>query len=69
MILNVLFRSSFPAILQSPINAGAFCMLSGLIIVPLVSSFTKAPEKAKVDHCFACYEDTVTVKVKNDLGE
>jgi len=69
MILNVLFRSSFPAILQSPINAGAFCMLSGLIIVPLVSSFTKAPEKAKVDNCFACYDDTVTVKVKNDLGE
>jgi len=69
MILNVLFRSSFPELLRSPINAGAFCMLAGLIIVPLVSAITKAPEKATVDHCFACYEETVTVKVKNDLGE
>ena len=69
MILNVLYRSSFPAILQSPINAGAFCMLAGLIIVPLVTMITKAPEKSAVDHCFACYDETVTVKVKNDLGE
>jgi len=68
MILNVLFRSSFPALLQSPINAGAFCMLAGLIIVPLVSLITKAPEKSVVDNCFACYEETVTVKVKDDLG-
>ena len=69
MILNVLFRSSFPAILQSPINAGAFCMLAGLIIVPLVSSITKAPDKAVVAKCFSCYEEVVSVKVKNDLGE
>ena len=69
MILNVLFISSFPVILQSPINAGAFCMLAGLIIVPLVSLITKAPEKAVVDNCFACYDETVTVKVKDDLGD
>jgi len=68
MILNILFRSYFPAILQSPINAGAFCMLAGLIIVPLVSSFSKAPEKSVVDKCFSCYDETVTVKVKDDLG-
>ena len=68
MILNVLFRSAFPAILQSPINAGAFCMLAGLVIVPLVSSFTKAPEKSTVDNCFSCYDQVVTVKVKDDLG-
>ena len=69
MTANILFRSSFPAILQSPINAGAFCMLSGLIIVPLVSCITKAPEKAVVDRCFSCYEETVTVKLKDDLGQ
>lgn len=68
MILNILFRSSFPAILQSPINAGAFAMLAGLVIVPLVSLFTKAPEKTDVDNCFSCYEQTVSVKVKDDLG-
>ena len=27
MIANIFFRSSFPALLQSPINAGAFCKI------------------------------------------
>jgi len=69
MTLNIFFRSSFPAILQSPINAGAFAMLAGLIIVPLVSAFTKAPDKAKVDHCFSCYEEKVSVKARDVLGD
>jgi len=68
MVLNVLARSSFPAILQSPINAGAFCMLAGLVIVPIVSAFTKPPEKKALDACFSCYEQTVTVKVSDTLG-
>lgn len=37
----------------SPINAGAFAMLVSLIIVPVVSSFTKAPDKAVVDNAFS----------------
>jgi len=68
MILNIFFRSSFPAILQSPINAGAFAMLAGLIIVPFVSMFTKAPDKTALESCFSCYEETVSVKVSEDLG-
>jgi SSS family solute:Na+ symporter len=69
MILNIFFRPSFPVILQSPINAGAFTMLAGLIIVPLVSVITKAPDKALVENCFSCYEETISVKVKDDLGD
>jgi SSS family solute:Na+ symporter len=69
MILNVFFRDSFPALLQSPINAGAFCMLAGLIIIPLVSLITKAPEKTDVEHCFSCYEKTVAVKASEALSE
>jgi len=68
MTLNILFRSAFPAMLQSPINAGAFTMLAGLIIVPVISLLTKAPDKASVDSCFSCYEETVSVKVSDDLG-
>ena len=68
MTLNIFFRPSFPEILQSPINAGAFTMLAGLIIVPLVSSFTKAPEKAIVDNAFSCYDEMVSVKVRDSLG-
>jgi len=69
MTLNIFFRPKFPAILQSPINAGAFTMLAGFIIVPLISVLTKEPERVSVEHCFACYEETVNVKVRDDLGE
>ena len=57
MTLNILFRDSFPSVLQSPINAGAFAMLSGLIIVPVVSLLTKAPDKKLVDNCFSYNEE------------
>ena len=69
MILNIFFRSSFPALLQSPINAGAFTMLAGLVIVPVVSIFSKAPDKALVESHFSCYEETVQVKVTEDIGD
>jgi SSS family solute:Na+ symporter len=68
MTLNIFFRSSFPALLQSPINAGAFTMLAGLIIVPVISILTKEPDKVSVENCFSCYEETVSVKVSDDLG-
>ncbi len=68
MILVVLFKDIFPAILQSPINAGAFCMLAGMIIVPVVSLITKAPDKDKVEDIFSCYDKTVTVSVKDSIG-
>ena len=68
MILNIFYRSSFPAILQSPINAGAFTMLAGLVIVPLVSLISKAPDKALLENTFSCYEKKVSVKVTEDLG-
>ncbi|MCL2138997.1 MAG: sodium:solute symporter [Treponema sp.] len=60
MVLNIFFRPYFPQILQSPINAGAFTMLAGLVIVPLVSLFTKMPEKAAIDACFSCYGEKTT---------
>jgi len=69
MILNVLFRDNFPSLLQSPINAGAFCMLAGLIIVPVVSALTKPMDKKLVEECFACYDQSVTVKASVALGD
>ena len=41
MLANMLVRSSFPILLQSPINAGAFCMIAGLVIVPVVSRLSR----------------------------
>jgi len=68
MTLNIFFRSKFPSLLQSPINAGAFAMLAGFVIVPVISMITKAPNKDTVDICFYCYEEEVSVKVRDDLG-
>lgn len=69
MVLNMLFRPSFPVILQSPINCGAFAMLAGLVIVPVVSLVTPKPDKALVNGMFECYESKVLVSAKNALGE
>ena len=69
MLANIFFRSSFPAYLQSPINAGAFCMLAGLVIVPVVSMVTKAPEQKTLENIFSCYDKKVTVSVKDSIGE
>ena len=52
----------FPAILKSPINAGAFTMLAGFIIVPVVSLLTKAPAKEAVEDCFSCYDKAADAK-------
>ncbi len=69
MTLNMLVKPIFPVVLQSPINAGAFVMLSGLVIVPIVSAFTRPPEAAFVDETFSHYDDMVTVRAREALGE
>ncbi|MBR1585936.1 MAG: sodium:solute symporter [Clostridia bacterium] len=69
MIANIFVRGSFPVLLQSPINAGAFCMIAGLIIVPVVSVFTKAPDRKLVDDAFSCYSKKVLVKQSEALGD
>jgi len=69
MIANMFVRSSFPVLLQSPINAGAFCMIAGLIIVPVVSIVTPKPDRKVVDDAFACYEEKVLVAQSAALGE
>ena len=68
MLANVVVKPMFPAILQSPINAGAFCMIAGLIIVPVVSAFTKKPDRKHLEDVFACYEAPVTVTAKHSLN-
>lgn len=68
MILNMVNKSLFPAFLQSPINCGAFAMLSGLVLVPMVSLFTAKPDQKMVEDAFACYNKTVSVYQKTTLG-
>ncbi|MBQ2609841.1 MAG: sodium:solute symporter family protein [Butyrivibrio sp.] len=69
MLANMLVRPKFPTLLQSPINAGAFCMIAGLIIVPVISLFTKKPPKDLVDGAFACYNKEVLVHQSTSLSD
>ena len=69
MLANIFARSSFPTLIQSPINADAFCMLAGLLIVPAVSAFTSAPDRNLVEGAFSCYERKVVVRQSEALGD
>ncbi len=69
MLANMLCKDVFPVVLQSPINSGAFCMIAGLIIVPIVSMFSKAPSKEHLDYVFSCYDKKVLVSQKDAIGE
>ena len=69
MLANMFVRPKFPTLLQSPINAGAFCMIAGLIIVPVISLFTKKPPKDLVDGAFACYNKEVLVHQSTSLSD
>lgn len=69
MILNMLVPSVFPTVMKSPINCGAIAMLAGLVIVPVVSLFTKKPDPKDVDEVFACYDKPTQVPQKTALGK
>ena len=43
-------------------------MIAGLIIVPVVSLFTKKPDTRLVEDTFACYNKVTQVKQKTALG-
>lgn len=64
MMGNILFQPLYPVWLQSPINCGTVTMLLSLILVPLVSLLTKAPEKQILDDLFACYDEKVLVPAR-----
>ena len=68
MLANILAGDLFPSILRSPINCGAFCMLAGLVLVPLVSLVTPAPDSKEVEEIFSCYDRTVTVTMRDSIG-
>lgn len=69
MILNTFVPSIFPDVIKSPINCGAFAMILGIVIVPVVSLITKKPDQEKVKEIFACYDEKVTVPASQALGK
>ena len=69
MMVNMFAKSVLPKLLQSPINSGAIAMLAGLVIVPVVSLITKAPDNDFIEETFACYEKKHEVSQKTALND
>ncbi|MCR5005914.1 MAG: sodium:solute symporter [Clostridiales bacterium] len=69
MVVDMLRPALLPVWMRSPIVCGAMAMLLGLVIVPIVSLFSKAPDRMFVDDCFACYEKPTVVEQKTALGK
>ena len=69
MLANIFWQSAFPTLLRSPINAGVFCMIAGLLIVPVVSLLSKPPKKEHVEKVFSCYNKKVVVLATDAIGE
>ena len=53
----------------SPINAGVLAMLVGLVIVPVVSLFTRVRAKDDVEGMFECYNREVKVRASTSLHD
>ncbi|MBP5745387.1 MAG: sodium:solute symporter, partial [Lachnospiraceae bacterium] len=54
-------------IFKSSINSGVVAMVGGLVIVPLVSTFTAKLDEKNVDDMFECFEKKVSVAQKEAL--
>lgn len=59
----------FGLVLENSLYSGVFAMVGGLILVPLVSLFTRKTDKAKVDGMFSCYDAVVTIETTESLGK
>lgn len=58
-ILGYIFKSS--------INSGVIAMVGGLVIVPIVSLFTKKQDAKELDALFACYDEKTEATAKEHL--
>ncbi len=61
--------SFFGYIFKSSINSGVVAMVGGLIIVPIVSLFTRKPDAAAVNEMFGSFEEKVEVPKKEALPD
>ena len=56
-------------IFKSSINSGVVAMVGGLIIVPIISMFTKKQSEGEIQKIFACYDEKVVITKKSSLQE
>ena len=69
-LAGVTFSNAFMSYMfNNSIRSGVLAMVGGLIIVPVVSLFTKAPDKEMVEEAFSCYNRKVITVAKDSLGD
>ena len=69
-LAGVTFSNAFMSYMfNNSIRSGVLAMVGGLIIVPVVSLFTKAPDKKMVEAAFSCYNREVVTVAKDSLGD
>ena len=56
-------------IFKSSINSGVIAMVGGLVLVPVISLFTKKQDGEELRKIFACYDEMVTITKKSSLQE
>lgn len=59
----------FGLIFKNSLYSGVFCMLAGLILVPIVSILTPGTKPKGVTKMFSCYDTTVMVPAKEVLTD
>ena len=62
------FGVFFGYMFKSSINSGVMAMVGGLIIVPIVSAFTRRPDEKNINEMFSCYDRKVEVPVKSRIN-
>ena len=69
-LAGVTFSNAFMSYMfNNSIRSGVLAMVGGLVIVPVVSLFTKAPDKKMVEEAFSCYNEEVKTIAKESLGD
>lgn len=56
-------------VFTNSLYSGVFAMVGGLVLVPIVSLFTRKLDKKDTDAMFSCYDRKVTVDVAECLGK
>lgn len=67
--IGITVSNLFLHYIASPINAGAFAMVVGFVVVPVVSLVTPKMEKDKVEDIFLCYNQEVVSTPKKVLPQ
>ena len=66
--LDVSGNSMLRFVFRNSLYSGVFAMVGGLVLVPLVSAFTRKTLPSCVEEKFAGYNTTVVTSVKDSLG-